>query len=283
MEPRVAAAVLDPARLSIHQVTLPPQCSTPAFVDALVRNGVRCTSVWRDKVREHGVLQTARLLADNGIALSGYCWGGLVNSPDSGEAAKALDDVRRALDEAAAVGAPCLVFVAGGVDSRDKSVAAARARALDGVAELVPHARSVGVKIALEPLHPMICASRSVLSTMKLANAWCDSLGAEDIVGIAVDTYAVWWDPDVETEIARAGARICSFHVSDWLADTQDLRLDRGMMGDGVIDLPALRRSVEAAGYDGYVEIEIFSQRNWWQRHPDELIGVIKDRVQTAA
>jgi sugar phosphate isomerase/epimerase len=140
----------------------------------------------------------------------------------------------------------------------------------------------VGVKIALEPLHPMVCATRSVLSTVKLANAWCDSLGAEDIVGIAVDTYAVWWDPDIETEIARAGKRICSFHVSDWLVDTQDLRLDRGMMGDGVIDLPALRRRVEAAGYDGYVEVEIFSQRNWWQRDPDEVIGVIKDRVQTA-
>jgi sugar phosphate isomerase/epimerase len=274
--------VLDPGRLSVHQVTLLQQCSTPAFVDVLTRNGVRCTSVWRDKVREHGVERTARLLADNGIALSGYCWGGLVTSPDRGEAAQARDEVRRALDEAAAVNAPCLVFVAGGVDPRDKNIAGAWARALDGVAEIIPHARSVGVKIALEPLHPMICATRSVLSTVKLANAWCDSLGAEDIVGIAVDTYAVWWDPDIETEIVRAGRRICSFHVSDWLADTRDLRLDRGMMGDGVIDLPALRRSVEAAGYDGYVEVEIFSQRNWWQRDPDEVIGVIKDRAQTA-
>jgi sugar phosphate isomerase/epimerase len=140
----------------------------------------------------------------------------------------------------------------------------------------------VGVKIAVEPLHPMTCATRSVLSTVKLANAWCDSLSAEDIVGIAVDTYAVWWDPDIEAEIARAGKRICSFHVSDWLVVTQDLRFDRGMMGDGVIDLPALRRWVEAAGYDGYVEVEIFSQRNWWQRDPDEVIGVIKDRMQTA-
>ena len=274
--------MLDLRRLSIHQVTLLKQCSTPQFIDALRRNGIGCTSLWRDKTREYGVERTAQLVADNGIALSGYCFGGLVTSADPGEAASARDEVRRALDEAAAVRAPCLVFVAGGVDPRDKNIAGARARALDGVALLIPHARSVGVKIALEPLHPMICATRSVLSTVKLANAWCDSLGAEDIVGIAVDTYAVWWDPDIETEIARAGKRICSFHVSDWLADTQDLRLDRGMMGDGVIDLPALRRMVEAAGYDGYVEIEIFSQRNWWQRDPDEVIGVIKDRVQIA-
>ena len=274
--------MLDPRRLSIHQVTLLPQCSTPQFVDALVRNGVGCTSLWRDKTREFGIENTARLVADSGIALSGYCWGGLITSPDRAEAAAARDEVRRALDEAAALKAPCLIFVAGGMDSRDKNIADARARALDGVEELVPHARSVGVKIALEPLHPMICATRSVLSTVKLANAWCDRLGADDIVGIAVDTYAVWWDPDLDAEVARAGRRICSFHVSDWLPDTQDLRLDRGMMGDGVIDLPALRRMVEGAGYDGYVEVEIFSQRNWWTKDPDEVIAVIKDRAQTA-
>jgi sugar phosphate isomerase/epimerase len=274
--------MLDPRRLSIHQVTLLQQCSTPQFVAALARNGVPRTSLWRDKTREYGVEQTARLVADNGIALSGYCFAGLITSPDPVEAAKARDEVRRALDEAAALKAPCLVFVAGGIDPRDKDIVDARARALDGVADLIAHARNVGVKIALEPLHPMICATRSVLSTVKLANEWCDRLGADDIVGIAVDTYAVWWDPEIETELGRAGKRICSFHVSDWLADTQDLRLDRGMMGDGVIDLPALRRMVEAAGYDGYVEVEIFSQSNWWQREPDDVIGVIKDRVQTA-
>lgn len=275
------AAELD--RLSIHQVTLPPQCTTPQFIDALVRNGVKCTSLWREKTQAFGVDATAHLIADNGIALSGYCFAGFINAPDRNEAARARDDVRRALDEAATLDAPCLVFVAGGVDTRDRNIADARMRALDGLAELIPHARSVGVKLALEPLHPMICATRSVLSTVKLANDWCDRLRAEDIVGIAIDTYAVWWDPEIEGEIARAGRRICSFHVSDWLADTQDLRLDRGMPGDGVIDLLALRRMVEAAGYDGHVEFEIFSQRNWWQRDPDDVIGVIKDRLGKVA
>lgn len=274
--------MISPRRLSIHQVTLLRQCSTPQFVHAIARHDVRCTSLWREKTLEYGVAPTARLCADNGIALSGYCFGGLINSPDPGEAARARDDVRRALDEAAALKAPCLVFVAGGVDARDKDIASARSRALDGVAELVPHARSVGVKIALEPLHPMICATRSVLSTMKLANAWCDALGADDIVGIAVDTYAVWWDPEIDAQIARAGKRICSYHVSDWLPDTRDLRLDRGMMGDGVIDLPALRQRVEAAGYDGYVEVEIFSERNWWTRDADDVIRTIKERVEWA-
>lgn len=273
--------VTTPSRpLSIHQVTLPPQLTTPQFIELMARHGVPAASLWREKTRAHGVSATARLVADHGIAMTGYCFAGLIASPDPAEAARARDDVRQALDEAAALGAPCLVFVAGGVDPRDRDIAGIRERVLDGLGELVPHARSVGVKLALEPLHPMICASRSVLSTVKLANDWCDRLGAEDIVGIAVDTYAVWWDPEIEREIARAGKRICAFHVSDWLADTQDLRLDRGMPGDGVIDLARLRRQVEAAGYDGYVEVEIFSQRTWWQRDPDEVVRVVRERVQ---
>ena len=269
-------------RLSIHQVTLPPQLTTPQFLEVLARHRVPAASLWREKTRMHGVAATAKLVADLGIAMTGYCFGGLIASPDAAEAARARDDVRRALDEAAELRAPCLVFVAGGVDPRDRDIAATRARVLAGLAELVPHARSVGVKLALEPLHPMICAARSVLSTMKLANDWCDRLAAEDVVGIAVDTYAVWWDPEVDREIARAGARICAFHVSDWLADTQDLRLDRGMMGDGVIDLKHLRQQVEAAGYRGHVEVEIFSQHNWWQRDADDVVRVVGERVREA-
>lgn len=272
----------DIGRLSMNQVTLLEQCAMPQFIEVLSRNHVRCASLWRDKTREHGVERTAALVRDHGIALSGYCWGGLLTSRDRNEASARRDDMRRALDEAAALGSPCLIFVAGGVDEREKSVADARRRAVDNLAEIVPHARSVGVKIALEPLHPMICATRSVLSTTKLANDWCDVLGAADIVGIAIDVYAVWWDPDIEEEIARAGARVCSFHVSDWLADTQDLRLDRGMMGDGVVDIPRLRRAVEKAGYMGPIEVEIFSSRNWWRRDADEVTRVVRERFVSA-
>ena len=271
----------DLQRLSINHVTLLEQCTMPQFVEALARNGIACASLWRDKVRETGVKESAKLLADNGLALSGYCWGGLVTSPDENEGRKALDEVRRALDEAAEVKAPCLVYVAGGVDPRDKDVAATRARGLERTAELVPHARSVGVKIALEPLHPMICATRSVLSTTELANDWCDALDAEDIVGIALDTYAVWWDPHIDAEIERAGKRVCAFHINDWLPDTQDLRLDRGMMGDGLIDIRGLRRKVEAAGYAGPIEVEIFSKRNWWHRPADEVLRTVKERFQS--
>ncbi len=272
----------DLARLSINHVTLLEQCSLPQFVEVLSKHDVSTACLWRPKVQEHGVERSVRLVRESGLEVSGYCFAGLVTSPDRQARRKALDDVRRALDEAAMLGARCVVFVAGGVDASEKDVAAARTRALEGVAEVVPHARSAGVKLALEPLHPMTCATRSVLSTTRLANDWCDALRADDVVGIAIDTYAVWWDPDVEVEIARAGKRICAFHVNDWLVDTQDLRFDRGMMGDGIIDIPALRRCVEAAGYRGAIEVEIFSKRDWWTRPADEVVQVVKERFVSA-
>ncbi|HML12170.1 MAG TPA: sugar phosphate isomerase/epimerase family protein, partial [Xanthobacteraceae bacterium] len=212
----------------------------------------------------------------------GLCFAGLISSADAAEARKARDDVRRAIDEAAGVGAACLVFLAGGVDARDKDLAATRARVLDGLAQLAGHARKAGVVIAIEPLHPMSCATRSVLTTLKLANDWCDALAAADVFGIVLDAYVTWWDPELPAQIARAGKRIRAFHVSDWLLDTCDLRLDRGMPGDGVIDLPAIRRMVEAAGYDGHVEVEIMSARNWWKRDPDDVVRTIIERYATA-
>jgi sugar phosphate isomerase/epimerase len=274
--------VLEPSLLSINHVTVLRQWSLPDLVDGLVRHGVPGISLWRERLHEIGVDEAARRIRDSGLTVSGLCFAGMISSPAPAEAAAGADDVRRALDEAAALGARCLVFVAGGLDPRDKDIRGARARALERLAELVPHARAAGVPIGLEPLHPMICANRSVLSTVGLANDWCDALGADDAVGIVVDTYAVWWDPDLEREIKRAGRRICAFHVSDWLQDTHDLRLDRGMMGDGVIDIPAIRRMVEEAGYSGQREVEIFSARDWWTKDPDEVIRIVKQRYQTA-
>ncbi len=134
----------------------------------------------------------------------------------------------------------------------------------------------------MEPLHPMVCGFRSVISTLREANEWLDLLAADDVMRVAVDTYALWWEPGLEREIHRAGARIAGFHVSDWLPETRDVRVDRGMPGDGVIDLPGIRAWVEAAGYDGYCEIEILSARDWWQRDPDEVVSVIKQRFANA-
>jgi sugar phosphate isomerase/epimerase len=270
------------ARLSINQICVLPQWSLAQAIDGLARHGVGAISVWREKLHEIGVVEARKRIDGAGLKVSGLCFAGLISSADAAEAAKARDDVRRAIDEAAGIGAACLVFLSGGVDARDKDLAATRARVFEGLAQLADHARQAGVVIAIEPLHPMACATRSVLTTLKLANDWCDALGAEDVFGMTVDAYVTWWDPELPAQIARAGKRIRAFHVSDWLVDTQDLRLDRGMPGDGVIDLAGIRRMVEAAGYTGHVEVEIMSARNWWKRDPDEVVRTIVARYATA-
>jgi sugar phosphate isomerase/epimerase len=280
--PMAENARLDERLLGFHQVNVLQKWSTQQFIDGMQRHGIGAIAIWRDKLREHGAPEVARMLEGTGLQVLSLCAAGLIATPDSGEAASAIDEVKRAIDDAAAIGAGSLMFVAGAVDPRDKSLESTRSRVLERLAGLTPYARAAGVKMAIEPLHPMLCGLRSVVSSVRIANDWCDALKAEDVFGIAIDTYAVWWDPELPRELARAGKRICNFHISDWLADTQDLRLDRGMMGDGLIDIPGIRRMVEAAGYTGPREVEIFSARDWWQRDPDEMIRVVKERYQTA-
>ena len=274
--------MLDEKLLSFNQVTVLEQWSLEQAVEGLKRHNISAISVWRDKLKECGVAKGCKLVRNSGLAVTGLCSGGLLTSPDGGEARAALDEARSAIDETAELNATCLVFVAGGVDPRDKDIKATRARVVDRLAELIPYARKANVTIGLEPLHPMVCGLRSVLSTVGLANDWCDQLDAEDVLGIAVDTYAVWWDPNLEAEIKRAGKRICAFHVNDWLPNTQDIRLDRGMMGDGIIDIPGIRKMVEATGYSAHREVEIFSARDWWRRDPDEVVRIVKERYQTS-
>ncbi|MDP6706969.1 MAG: sugar phosphate isomerase/epimerase family protein [Alphaproteobacteria bacterium] len=274
--------MLDEALLSINQVTLREQWSLAQAIEGYARHGVHGIAVWRDKLEELGVEQGAKMLRQHDMTVTGFCIGGLLTPPDPTAFRARIDDNRRAIEMAAAIDARCIVFVAGGLEDGDKDINSARARCLEGLEILLPEARAAGVTLALEPLHPMVCATRSVLTTLAEANDWCDQLGDGPELGIAVDVYHLWWDPNLATEIARAGRRIVAFHVNDWLADTCDLRLDRGMMGDGVIDIPAIRAMVEATGYEGHREVEIFSARNWWRRDPDEVVAVIKERYQSA-
>ena len=257
------------SRLCIHQVTLPDRCDFRQAIECLSRNGVTMTAVWRPKLEEIGANEAARILRDNGVDA--------VSGPEASQ--RALDDNRRWLDEAASIGASSMVTITGGLTDGSRDLEAARARAKERLAQLLPHAVAAGVRLALEPLHPMVCGYRSVISTLKEANDWLEELDAGDAVGIAFDTYAVWWEPCLEREIARAGQRILSFHCSDWLPDTKDVRLDRGMLGDGVIDNRRLYRLVESAGFNGPIEVEIFSAGNWWRRRPDEVVRTVKDRV----
>ena len=218
------------------------------------------------------------MLRDHGMTVTGYCIGGLLTEPDDGAFQQRLDDNLRIIDEAAEIQSRCVVFLPGGLPEGSKDLAAARQRGLEGLAKLLPHAQAAGVALALEPLHPMVCQLRSCVVSLAQANDWCEQLGAGPELGIAVDTYNLWWEPNLDQQIQRAAGRIAAFHVSDWLPDTQDIRLDRGMIGDGVIDIVGIRRMVEAAGYNGYREVEILSARNWWKRDPDEVVEVIKER-----
>jgi sugar phosphate isomerase/epimerase len=149
----------------------------------------------------------------------------------------------------------------------------------DGIAGLLPYARANNMPLAIEPLHPMYAADRACVNTLRQANDLCDELG--DGIGVAVDIYHVWWDPELEAQVKRAGKRVLAFHVCDWLVPTTDLLLDRGMMGDGVIDIPRIRGWVEATGFNGQCEVEIFSANNWWKRDGDEVLRTCVERHQT--
>ena len=270
----------DPNRLSINQLTTRDQWSLPEAVDGYARAGIGAMAVWWEKVREVGSEHAARVIRDAGMAVTGYCAGGMLTARDDARRRERLDDNRRMVDEAVAVGSSCLVVLGGGLDDGDRDLDGARRRSLDGLAELLPYVRDAGIVLALEPLHPMVCATRSVLCTLRQANDWCDALGGGPEVGIAVDTYNVWWDPELESQIERSAGRIAAYHVSDWLPDTRDLRFDRGMPGDGVIDLKRFADWMTAAGYGGRHEVEILSTR-WWREDPDVVVATVLDRFRS--
>ena len=268
-------------RLSINQLTTRDRWSLPEAVDGYARAGVGAMAVWWEKLREIGAERAARVIRDAGMAVSGYCVGGMMTARDPADWRRRLDDNRRMVDEAAVIGSSCLVAIGGGLDAGDRDLGAARRRALDGFAELLPRVRDAEIVLALEPLHPMLCATRSVLCTLRQANDWCDALGGGPEVGVAVDTYNVWWDPELDSQIERAAGRIAAYHVSDWLPDTRDLRFDRGMPGDGVIDLRRIAERVTAAGYRGHHEVEILSSR-WWREDPDAVVATVVERFRSA-
>src|SRR6185436_2666718 len=188
------------------------------------------------------------------------------------------DDNRRAIEEAHELGAQCLVLVVGGLPAGSKDIRGARQQVKDGIAAILPEARKAGMPLAIEPLHPMQAAERACINTLEQALDSCDELG--DGSGVAVDVYHVWWDPKLEQQIRRAAKkRVLAYHICDWLVPTRDLLNDRGMMGDGVIDLPLIRSWVEGSGYAGFQEVEIFFERDWWQRDPDEVLRTCVERA----
>ena len=263
----------------------------PQILDACAQRGIRAVSPWRDQVQAAGLAKISQQVRSHGLELSGYCRGGMFPATGAAGLQAARDDNRRAVDEAAELGAPCLVLVVGALPgalqgkAAHKDIALARSQVRDGIAELLEYARTARMPLAIEPLHPMYAADRACVNTMEHALDLCDELDPHrsGMLGAAVDVYHVWWDPKLEQQIARAGRqRLLAFHVCDWLTPTADLLNDRGMMGDGVIDIPRIRGWVEAQGFAGYSEVEIFSTGNWWQRDAAEVLDTCIARHKTA-
>lgn len=269
----------EPSRLAINQATTRQQWSLAEAIRGYAAQGVHAIGIWRDKLAELGTGEAAKMLSDHGMRVTGLCRSGLFPAADAAGREAGIDDTRRAVDEAAAIGAPCVVVIGGGMPAGTRDLAGARASVRDGLAAVLPHARASGVALAIEPMHPMYAADRGCISTLGQANDLCDELG--EGVGVAVDVYHVWWDPALEREIARAGNRILGFHTCDWRVPTRDLLLDRAMMGDGAIDIPRIRGWVDATGYDGFCEVEIFSDADWWRRPPEEVVATCIERHRT--
>lgn len=250
------------ARFALNQRSI-AQWSVEELIESCVDAGVSSVGLWREPVAEYGLERTIELLDRHGRRVSSLCRGGFLTSADGPTYRDAIEDNRRAIEEAATLRAACLVLVVGGLPAGSRDLVAARSRVRDAVAELAEYAAERGVQLALEPLHPMFCADRAVLSTLGQALDLAEDHPAE-AVGVVVDAYHVWWDPDLAAQIERAAGRIASFQVSDWIVPlAADPLLSRGVMGDGHVDLTGMLEMVTAAGYDGDIEVEIFNAELW--------------------
>ena len=269
------------------------------IIEACARRDIRAISPWRDQVAAVGLDTISKQVKAHGLELSSYCRDGMFPAIGAEGLRAARDDNRRAVDEACELGAACLVLVVGGLpgalagQAAHKDIALARAQVRDGIAELLEYARAARMPLAIEPLHPMYAADRACINTLEQALDVCDELdpgppagqasSARAALGVAVDVYHVWWDPKLRSQIERAGRRrLLAFHVCDWLTPTTDLLNDRGMMGDGVIDIPRIRGWMEGRGFAGYSEVEIFSAANWWRRDHGEVLDTCIQRHRSA-
>ncbi|WP_327315200.1 sugar phosphate isomerase/epimerase family protein [Streptomyces sp. NBC_01235] len=257
-------ASADLTRFSINQMTV-KQLSMPELVDACRELGVTNVGLWREPVQTYGLEATAKLVRDAGLTVTTLCRGGFFTAIDPAERTAALADNRRAIDEAATLGTEVLVLVSGGLPSGSKDLHGARERIADALAELGPYAENHGVKLAIEPLHPMYASDRCVVSTLTQALDLAERFPAHQ-VGVTVDTYHIWWDDQAPAQIARAGAsgRIHTFQLADWTTPLPEGVLNgRGQIGDGAIDMREWQAYVEAAGYTGAIEVELFNDVLW--------------------
>jgi sugar phosphate isomerase/epimerase len=256
-------------RLSLNQATT-TQWSVEEAVAGCLAADVEGIGLWRAPVAEYGLERTAKLVRDTGLTVTSLCRGGFFAEE------KAIEDNRKAISEAAALGTSVLVLVCGGMPPDSRDIDGARQRVLDSIGKLVPYAEDHGVQLSIEPLHPMFCSDRSVVSTLDQAIDMAAEFSVSQ-VGVCVDTYHIWWDPGVYQAIERAGDRISIFQVCDWITPLPEgVLLGRGMMGDGCIELRRLREAVDATGYSGPIEVEIFNQEIWNKPGQEVLDRVVE-------
>lgn len=276
----LSAVALNTATLGHNLAGAGAGWSPERTIDACAARGLGGIVFWRREIGSRAAEIGARARAA-GVAVAGLCRAPFLVGPLAPPGRVAvMDEFRAAIDMAAALGAPVLTIVTGGVEPGTKGVTESLRRVAELVAEAAPYAAARDVRLALEPLNPVYGGDRSCLTTLRDALDLCDVIAAPN-VGVAVDVYHVWWDTDLPRQLARAGGRILGLHLCDWLAETRDVLLDRGMMGDGVADIRAIRAATEGAGYAGACEVEIFSAETWWKREPDEVLDVMVERVRT--
>ena len=261
--------------LSINSITVDSMTFTD-LVAACVDFGIRSIAPWRHLFEDFDVTKARALIEREGLHVSGLCRGGMFTAEESAERAKAIDDNRRAIDQAAELGADTLVLVCGPVVNKD--VLGSERMIVDGIAAIEPYARERGVRLSIEPLHPMMAAGRSAITLLSQALRIAEQFD-ETSLGVCIDAYHVWWHPALMMDVRSSAGRIQAFHVSDWVTPIQGELSSRGLMGDGCIDLRAMREAVYDTGYRGFTEVEILSD-HWWQVDPREFIAAIVERFE---
>ena len=270
--------IQDLSKLCIHTITTKPW-SIEEAAEHYKKAGVKGISVWRQYLEGRQIVETGQMLRDHDLEVVSLVRGGFFPSTSAAKRQEAVEDNKRAVDEAAALGAPMIVLVCGA--DPDQPLEISREQIRKGIETVLPYAIQNGVKLAIEPLHPMYADTRSAVNTLAQANDMAEAI-ASDHVGVAADVYHLWWDPDLEEQLMRCGKNdnLYAFHICDWRSPTVDFLNDRGLMGEGCIPIRKIRGWAEAAGFDGYNEVEIFSDRLWAQDQKQFLDQIIHQYYQ---
>ena len=269
-----AKPLTDLSQLCIHTITTKPWSIEEAAKNYSAE-GVKGITVWRDALSNRNIKQTGQLLHDHGLSIVSLCRGGFFPNKEKGKRKLAIEDNLRAIEEASELGTDLIVLVCGADPAQ--SLEDSRKQIQEGIQTIFPQAGAAGIKLAIEPLHPMYADTRSAINTLAQANDMAEQINSP-YVGIAVDVYHLWWDPSLEQEIKRCGEKdhLFAFHICDWNSPTVDILLDRGLMGDGCIPVNKIRSWVEATGFTGFYEVEIFSNKYWQQDQSQFLKKLIK-------